>query len=117
MEGMHLDAIARSIANRNGRRFFCQTLAVGVFGAALTRLGLSGVAAGCTKLRKKCSKSDQCCGDLDCGRPTTRHTCDSQTGHIRKWCCVKPGGRCKECDCCGDYYCAGNGRCKRNPEG
>ena len=111
------DGLVRGDLATMPRRAVCRTLTGGLLGVALSRLGLSGVAAGCTKLRKKCNKSDECCGSFECGRPTTRHSCSSSVPNQGKWCCVPPGGRCSECDCCGDFYCAGNGRCKRNPEG
>jgi hypothetical protein len=64
---------------------------------------------------------DTCSAGLQCGAPTTRHTCSSTVEGVDAWCCVPPGGRCSECDCCGDYYCAYDDNnvpmCVPNPEG
>ena len=64
---------------------------------------------------------DVCDAGLQCGAPTTRHTCNSTVDGVDAWCCVPPGGRCSECDCCGNYYCAydddNNPTCVPNPEG
>jgi hypothetical protein len=63
---------------------------------------------------------DTCATGLQCGTPTTRHTCSSTVGDVDAWCCVPPGGRCTECDCCGDYYCSYDDNnvpmCVPNPE-
>lgn len=86
--------------------------------AALALPGLAApVAAGKKGLRKRCSGKNSCKGSLTCGKPTTRHTCSSTVDGVKKWCCVKPGGKCSECDCCGNYYCGGEGACIPNPEG
>lgn len=64
---------------------------------------------------------DVCRGQLQCGAPTTRHTCSSTVEGIEAWCCVPPGGACSECDCCGNFYCTydddNNPTCQPNPEG
>jgi len=84
----------------------------------------SGTGGGPKKnLGELCNpQSDVCRGDLQCAPPTTRHTCSSTVEGVDAWCCVPPGGRCSECDCCGDYYCDfgdanPNGACIPNPEG
>jgi len=72
-------------------------------------------------LREICTPGLDVCGTgLQCGAPTTRHTCSSTVDGVDDWCCVPPGGRCSECDCCGNYYCAydddNNPTCVPNPE-
>lgn len=86
--------------------------------------GTGGNQSSPTKqLREICSPAaDTCAAGLQCGTPTTRHTCSSSIpGKESHWCCVPPGGRCTECDCCGNYYCAYDDNnvpmCVPNPEG
>ena len=121
MNDRRSDGLTTSFSALSSRRALCKAVGGGTLAAALTRLGLGEAVARCTKLKEKCGRNDTCCGDLKCGRPTTRHTCSSSIPKQGKWCCVKPGGTCTECDCCGDYYCKldanNNGRCVRNPEG
>jgi hypothetical protein len=70
------------------------------------------------KLREICTPGQSTCeGNLQCSSPTTRHSCSSTVEGVANWCCVPPGGMCTECDCCGDYYCGGDGTCIPNPEG
>ncbi len=75
------------------------------------------------QLKEICEPSvDKCASGLACGSPTTRHTCSSSVPDgDSHWCCVPPGGRCTECDCCGDYYCSYDDNnvptCVPNPEG
>ena len=86
--------------------------------------GTGGGTGGGPKksLREICEPQvDVCRGNLQCGTPTTRHTCSSTVDGVEAWCCVPPGGACTECDCCGNYYCAydddNNPTCQPNPEG
>ncbi|MFT4037200.1 MAG: hypothetical protein QM692_03390 [Thermomicrobiales bacterium] len=58
-----------------------------------------------------------CASGLACDTPTTRHSCSSTVEDVTTWCCVPPGGACKGCECCGDNYCGGDGKCIENPEG
>jgi hypothetical protein len=65
---------------------------------------------------------DTCSGGLQCGAPTTRHTCSSTVEGIDAWCCLPQGAVCStECDCCGNNYCSYDdnnvGHCVTNPEG
>ena len=113
MDQDRLEFLISSSLTAMPRRTVCRTLSGGLLGATLTRLGLQGVLAGCTKLKKKCNDSDECCGDLVCGRNSTQHQC---TGSLpKKNCCIPLGGRCRyeECECCGNATCD-NRRCKRN---
>jgi hypothetical protein len=80
--------------------------------------GNGGLGLGeiCTKGKDTCEKG------LKCDSPTTRHTCSGTVEGIDTWCCVPPGGKCSECDCCGDFYCDfgdanPEGACIPNPEG
>jgi hypothetical protein len=66
--------------------------------------------------------AETCQSGLRCDTPTTRHTCSGTVEGVDTWCCVPPGGKCTECDCCGDYYCDfgdanPDGACIPNPEG
>ena len=86
--------------------------------------GTGGGTGGGPKksLREICEPEvDVCRGNLQCGAPTTRHTCSSTVEEVEAWCCVPPGGACTECDCCGNFYCAydddNNPTCQPNPEG
>jgi hypothetical protein len=82
--------------------------------------GKGGKKAGGSKmqLRELCTPGKSTCASgLQCDSPTTRHSCSSTVDGINAWCCVPPGGRCTECDCCGDNYCNGDGVCETNPEG
>ncbi|MFN8663495.1 MAG: hypothetical protein U0075_16510 [Thermomicrobiales bacterium] len=70
------------------------------------------------QLRDVCVPGQSTCASgLQCDSPTTRHTCSSTVEGVDAWCCVPPGGSCTECDCCGDFYCGGDGTCIPNPEG
>jgi len=119
MDGTRFDRVTAALSSGATRRAVCRAASVGVVGAALGRLGLGEVAAACGRVRKRCRGSDECCGDLKCGRPTTRHTCSSTVGNTRRWCCIKAGDPCRgECDCCGGYECSFGdnprvGRCTR----
>jgi hypothetical protein len=80
--------------------------------------GKKGGGGTTLNLRDLCTPGQSTCVQgLKCDSPTTRHTCDSTVDDIAAWCCVPPGGRCTECDCCGDNYCGGEGTCIPNPEG
>lgn len=73
-------------------------------------------------LRELCTPGvDTCAAGLQCDAPTTRNSCSSTVEGVDAWCCVPPGGRCTECDCCGNFYCGTNDQnipiCKPNPEG
>jgi hypothetical protein len=69
-------------------------------------------------LRDICTPGKSTCETrLKCDSPTTRHSCSSTVDGVDAWCCVQPGDPCTECDCCGDYYCSGDGSCIPNPEG
>ncbi len=70
------------------------------------------------QLRDICTPGQSTCASgLKCDSPTTRHTCSSTVEGVDAWCCVPPDKPCTECDCCGDYYCSGDGVCVPNPEG
>ncbi|MDQ2654177.1 MAG: hypothetical protein M3Z20_14185 [Chloroflexota bacterium] len=70
------------------------------------------------ELRDICTPGKSTCDSgLRCDSPTTRHSCSSTVEGVDAWCCVPPGGKCTECDCCGDNYCNGDGVCETNPEG
>ena len=129
MEADRFDVLARSLTRARSRRGAMAT----VLGGTLGLLGLSQTEAKRRhkhkhkhkpkpkQLRQLCSPGkDRCSGDLECGTPTTRHTCSSSIPQ-GNWCCVQPGGSCTECDCCGDYYCEfddnNQPHCVPNPEG
>ena len=98
-------------------------------GGTLGLLGLSQTEAGHRhkkrkpkKLHQICSPGkDRCSSGLKCSTPTTRHTCSDTVQGVGNWCCVPPGGSCKECDCCGNNYCEfddnNQPHCVPNPEG
>jgi hypothetical protein len=110
------DRLARNLTRAMPRRGLLGLAALALPGALV--VAGSAAAGGKKGLRAKCSGGDTCRGDLMCGKPTTRHSCGSSIPRRGKWCCVAPGDRCNgECDCCGNNYCGGNGRCIRNPEG
>lgn len=72
-------------------------------------------------LRSICTPGQSVCASgLKCDVPTTRHTCSSTVEDVDAWCCVPPGGKCTECDCCGNFYCKfddnNNPTCQPNPE-
>ena len=80
--------------------------------------GNKGGSGPTLQLRQLCTPGKSTCASgLQCDSPTTRHTCSSTVEGVDNWCCVPPGGRCTECDCCGDNYCNGDGVCVTNPEG
>ena len=81
----------------------------------------TGTTGSVRTLREICTPGhDTCSQGLQCGAPTTRHTCSSTVEGVEAWCCVPPGGQCSECDCCGNYYCSYDdnnvGHCVPNPE-
>jgi hypothetical protein len=136
MEWHQFDALAARIAWGGTRREVLQRLGLAALG--IGSLSLVGSAADARR-RKKHKKrrgdgggnlglfaicdpaNDACQAGLKCDSPTTRHTCSSTVEGVDTWCCVPPGGRCTECECCGDYYCDfgdanPDGACIRNPE-
>ena len=69
------------------------------------------------ELRDLCTPGQSTCASgLQCDSPTPRHSCSSTVEGVDAWCCVPPDGNCTECDCCGNYYCNGDGVCVINPE-
>jgi hypothetical protein len=65
---------------------------------------------------------DICAAGLQCGVPTSRHTCSDTVAGIETWCCLAAGAECTtECGCCGNFYCSYDdnnvGHCEPNPEG
>jgi hypothetical protein len=85
--------------------------------------GGNGGGASVKSARQICVvDQDTCDGGLQCGAPTTRHSCSSTVDGIAAWCCLPAGSVCSpESDCCGDYYCGYDdnnvGHCMPNPEG
>ncbi|MCA9879659.1 MAG: hypothetical protein KC442_17825 [Thermomicrobiales bacterium] len=138
MDASRFDHVVSRLAQAENRR-----RALGVFGAsALLASGLHGddddaVAGrkkrkkrknknkkkkkdqgGTLRLRELCTRGkDSCVAGLRCDSPTTRNSCSSTVDGVNTWCCVPPGGKCTECDCCGNNYCNGDGVCVTNPEG
>ena len=139
MDAQRFDAIAKALTSETSRR---RTLG-GLLGGTLGLLGWlarEDVAVGKKKKKQQSPESpaetplavkgpretctpgqDQCSAGLQCSTPTTRHSCASSIPRSGAWCCVPPGGRCTECDCCGDYYCSYDNNtvpsCVPNPEG
>lgn len=134
MDGSRFDGLVYKLTEPGTRR-----RALGVLGlSALLATGLHAAAPGseARRRRKKGKKGKKgrggarlqlrdictpgkstCASGLRCDSPTTRHTCSSTVEGVDAWCCVPPGGKCSECDCCGDNYCNGDGVCETNPEG
>ncbi len=84
--------------------------------------GGAGTSVATRGLREICTPGqDTCSAGLQCGAPTTRHSCSSSVQGINALCCIPAGGQCSgECDCCGDNYCSYDdnnvGHCVPNPE-
>jgi hypothetical protein len=134
METRQFDHLVSGLAETGTRRGMLRFLAAAVgTAAAVPLLAESGearrkrrrkkkaVAGGGKALREICTPGQTTCAKgLQCGAPTTRHTCSSTVEGVESWCCVPPGGRCSECDCCGDYYCEYDDNntptCQPNPE-
>ena len=132
MEDLRFDrAISRlaHIGTRRGMmRFLAAAVGAGVsapllaeHGEARRRRKKKKGGAGGLGLRQICTSGQSTCAKgLRCDEPTTRQTCSSTVQGIDAWCCVPPGGRCTECDCCGDYYCEfddnNNPTCQPNRE-
>ena len=130
MDGSRFDRLVGTLTEPGSRR-----RALGVLGlSALLAGGLQAAtpAADARRRRKRrkakkrgklqlrdiCTPGKSTCASgLKCDSPTTRHTCSSTVEGVDAWCCVPPGGKCTECDCCGDNYCNGDGVCETNPEG
>jgi hypothetical protein len=145
METTRFDAIATTLAETSTRRGALRFLAAAALGAG--SLALLGQDEGEARrrrpgrrrphhphyphadsrplktLRQICSPaSDICSGSLECGAPTTRHTCSDTVASVASWCCVPARAVCSgECDCCGNTYCSYDdnnvGHCVPNPEG
>ncbi len=145
METTRFDQIASSFAQTHSRRGAFRLLAASATGASgLTVFGHdesqakkrrkkkggkgkggkgsgAGTGGSVRGLRQICLPGhDTCSSGLQCGAPTTRHTCSSTVEGVEAWCCVPPGGQCSECDCCGNFYCSYDdnnvGHCVPNPE-
>jgi hypothetical protein len=139
MEKTRFDEITSTLAATSTRRGALRFLATAAFGLGSIAVlgseessarrrggkkrGKSGRGKGAKKsLREICSpRQDTCSGGLECGAPTTRHTCSSTVEGVDSWCCVPAGAVCSgECDCCGDNYCSYDdnnvGHCEPNPE-
>jgi hypothetical protein len=132
METRRFDHLVSGLSQTRTRRGALRFLAAAIgVGAAAPLLAESGDArrrrrkkkggSGGLGLQEICTpRRSTCAKGLKCGSPTTRHTCSSTVEGVESWCCVPPGGRCTECDCCGDYYCEyddnNNPTCQPNPE-
>lgn len=143
MDTQRFDSLTSNFAATSSRRQALRFLAAAAFGAGSLAIARHDDASAKRKggkkhkrpyqgggsqpaqpgkgLREICIPGQDVCGaGLQCGSPTTRHTCSSTVEGVDAWCCVPPGGRCSECDCCGNYYCAyddnNNPTCVPNPE-
>lgn len=130
MDGSRFDTLVSRLAEPGSRRRVLSALGISALVASGLELTSPQVEARRRRRRKKGKKGSQlqlrerctpgkstCAQGLKCDSPTTRHTCSSTVEGVDTWCCVPPGGKCTECDCCGDYYCSGDGTCIPNPEG
>ena len=141
MDSKKFDRVTTRVATAGSRRGAMRVLAATAFGVAGLVVGHHDETAARHKKHKKHKKPnhtapapapkglkqtctpgiDTCSSGLQCGTPTTRHTCSSTVLGVSDWCCVPPGGSCTECDCCGDYYCEfddnNQPHCVSNPEG
>ena len=143
METTRFDEITSTLAETSTRRSALRFLAAAAFGVgAMTVLGGEessarrrggkkgghkgghGGGGGAAKSAEEiCVPGrDTCASGLQCGTPTTRHTCSDTVQGIDHWCCLPAGSICHtECDCCGNYYCSYDdnniGHCVVNPEG
>jgi hypothetical protein len=127
MDSSRFDRLSKVLACGGTRRSALGTLAATALGISAPLLaGHEADAKRKKKHHKKKGKplgaictpgKDKCKKGLKCDSPTTRHTCDSTVDDIDTWCCVPPGGKCTECDCCGDFYCGNDSTCVPNPEG
>jgi hypothetical protein len=146
MDSTHFDALARALSGVNGegrsRRALLTIAGSGLIAGLAPALAAEakkrkkhkrhkkhkrGGGGGDLGLRELCdpaatTPAGKCQSGLECDTPTTRHTCSSTVEGVDTWCCVPPGGKCTECDCCGDYYCDfgdanPDGACIPNPEG
>lgn len=142
MDGTQFDDLVSRLAASGTRRRLVGALGLSALVAGGLHATSGDSEAGKKKKRKKRNKNKQttppptggggtplalratctpgvstCQGDLQCDSPTTRHSCSSTVEDVTTWCCVPPGGACTECDCCGDNYCSGEGKCITNPEG
>ena len=139
MDTTRFDEIASRLARAQNRRGVLRVLGLAVLGGS--GLGLldqhvgearrrgkkkNGRKGGTTvpgkALRELCTPGvDTCAAGLQCNAPTTRNSCSGTVEGVDTWCCVPPGGRCTECDCCGNFYCGSNDQnssiCVPNPEG
>lgn len=131
METKQFDQLVSGLARHGTRRGMLRYLAAAVgAGVAFPLVVEDGDArrrrrrkkgGGGLALREICTpRRSTCAKGLKCSSPTTRHSCSSTVEGVDSWCCVPPGGRCTECDCCGDYYCEfddnNNPTCQPNPE-
>lgn len=135
MDGLRFDSLVERLAEAGSRRRVLAALGL----SAVITGGLPGASSdadagkrGHKKKRKKGKKVQQgpalalgeictpgkstCVQGLKCDSPTTRQNCNSTVEGVDSWCCVPPNGQCSGCECCGDFYCGGDGVCIPNPE-
>jgi hypothetical protein len=110
MDSRRFDALARVMQGRESRRQAIKCMAAGTFGVVLARVGVTGVAASCKQVTRRCDESAECCGALVCRRANSQHYYDK----TEKRCCKKIGAKCDDgFECCGvDVICNG-GYCDR----
>jgi hypothetical protein len=131
MDSQRFDRLTRIVTQAGTRRGALQALAATVVGLSAPLLAEQAEAKHKHHKKKKkglplralCTPGkDKCKSGLKCDSPTTRHTCSSTVEGVADWCCVPPGGKCTECDCCGNFFCDfgdanPDGACIPNPEG
>lgn len=72
MESQQFDRIVKGLGQSASHRMAARALAVGGFGAALTRLTTTGAAAArCRRNGKPCERDRQCCS-RECHRDVCR---------------------------------------------